>query len=700
MKRKIVITFILGLGLTLALVGLLESSSVTAAPAVVFTVTKLIDTADGTCDDDCSLREAIIAANNNPGADVISLTVAGTYELTITGTSEGQAATGDLDIRDDLTIVGQGPGATIIDANGIDRVLNTNNAGTVVISGVTIMGGAPPSGGGGGIYNSDTDLSLTHVAVVSNSAVLWGGAGGGIRLEGSNAALTMDENSILARNEAYGGGGLAVVDDAQVTLSAGRIVSNTVDTSGGGVTVIGASFTQTGAITISHNVASSQGGGVYVYSGSSAVLNGGLIISNTATNGAGVYVASGSARLNGGQIVGNAATDNGGGVYVHWSTATFTQSGDSTVARNTAVLGGGVYVYIGQATLSGGRIISNTAREYGGGLYIDSSSAILSGGQILSNTAGDRGGGVYLNTSNAAFTQTSGLIAYNVVTDTDLEDGGGGIFVSSGQVTLAGGQVLGNQASRGGGVHIRLGQVTMQEGQIIGNEARYGGGVYTGLVGWSAVIEGGQIISNTAKNGGGGLFVETGSTTVQNGLISGNQADDGGGVYSNGGMMTLINTTVSGNHADSSGGGVYNGGGTISLTHATVASNTSAGGYGIHLSAGSTLARNAIIAYNSIQNCNGTLGSHGHNLDSDGTCNLGASGDLVTDPQLAPLAYDRGTLVHAIGSGSPAHQAASCVTGIYKDQRGLVRFPPCDIGAYEYESVREETFLPLTLRNY
>ncbi len=37
--------------------------------ATTFPVTKTADTNDGTCDPDCSLREAIDAANTNPGAD-------------------------------------------------------------------------------------------------------------------------------------------------------------------------------------------------------------------------------------------------------------------------------------------------------------------------------------------------------------------------------------------------------------------------------------------------------------------------------------------------------------------------------------------------------------------------------------------------------------------------------------------------------
>ncbi len=45
------------------------------AQANTFTVTKTADTNDGVCDADCSLREAINAANNNPGQDTIAFSI-------------------------------------------------------------------------------------------------------------------------------------------------------------------------------------------------------------------------------------------------------------------------------------------------------------------------------------------------------------------------------------------------------------------------------------------------------------------------------------------------------------------------------------------------------------------------------------------------------------------------------------------------
>lgn len=73
--------------------------------------------------DGISLREAIIAANNTSGADVINLGT-GLYRLTLTGAGENSALTGDLDVTGELTINGAGANNTFIDGNGTDRVFD------------------------------------------------------------------------------------------------------------------------------------------------------------------------------------------------------------------------------------------------------------------------------------------------------------------------------------------------------------------------------------------------------------------------------------------------------------------------------------------------------------------------------------------------------------------------------------------------
>ncbi len=199
--------------------------------AASFTVTKTADTNDGVCDSDCSLREAISAANAAPGADTITVP-AGTYLLTLAnagGLNEDNNATGDLDVLDSVTIQGAGSGSTIIEAgtttsNGIDKVLALNPICTSVvnvnISGVTIRFGrnTQPSGApdfsftGGGVdwcgFGTGT-FTLSNSVISSNTNV--NGYGGGLNLDAASAytgtvsisGVTFDHNQT---NGATGGG--------------------------------------------------------------------------------------------------------------------------------------------------------------------------------------------------------------------------------------------------------------------------------------------------------------------------------------------------------------------------------------------------------------------------------------------------------------------------------------------------------------
>lgn len=90
---------------------------------------------DGVCSGDpgvsCTLRAAVEEANALAGDDEIELP-AGTYVLSLAGTGEEFAATGDLDVRENLTVRGAGAGVTILDGNDTDRVFDLI-AGTLVL---------------------------------------------------------------------------------------------------------------------------------------------------------------------------------------------------------------------------------------------------------------------------------------------------------------------------------------------------------------------------------------------------------------------------------------------------------------------------------------------------------------------------------------------------------------------------------------
>src|SRR5262245_53223774 len=107
-----------------------------------FSVSKLADSGPG------SLRQAIVDANKQTGADVINF--APGLHGTITLTSS------ELDITDDLTI--NGPGANVLTVSGDNnyRIFVLASHETASISGLTIANGNAGTGDGGGLENFGT----------------------------------------------------------------------------------------------------------------------------------------------------------------------------------------------------------------------------------------------------------------------------------------------------------------------------------------------------------------------------------------------------------------------------------------------------------------------------------------------------------------------------------------------------------------
>jgi CSLREA domain-containing protein len=124
------------------------------ATGASFTVDSTVDAVDaapgdGACADAtgaCTLRAAVQETNALPGPDTITLAFE-TYQLTIAGADEDLSATGDLDIRDDATIVGgvvvngTTEPATTIDAGRLDRVADIIGPTSVEMSGLIIRNG-------------------------------------------------------------------------------------------------------------------------------------------------------------------------------------------------------------------------------------------------------------------------------------------------------------------------------------------------------------------------------------------------------------------------------------------------------------------------------------------------------------------------------------------------------------------------------
>jgi hypothetical protein len=373
---------------------LLAGLTLTATPARAanFTLTTNWDAFPG--DGLCSLREAIIAANTDTavdacpagnGTDTITLPPGG-YILTVAGFNENAALTGDLDITEDLIIVGAGSASTWISANLIDRVFHVIGPSVVEISGVEVTLGEADRGGG--ILNHGT-LTLTDVSFTDNNA--------------------------------FGGVGIG-------------------NTSGGGLYNLGtATLTNT---AFNSNTATDGGGGLY--NSNIATVTNSTFTDNSAALGGGVYNSGGGTMtITSSTVGGNTATNSGGGV-VNEHTLTIT---GSTISDNIASSGGGIYnvsfASVSTLTVMNSTINGNVSNGDGGGIH-NSETATLTNSTLSGNSTNYDGGGI----SNSGTVNLHNVTITNNTADADADElgEGGGVFVTAaGTLTLGNTIIAGNQ---------------------------------------------------------------------------------------------------------------------------------------------------------------------------------------------------------------------------------------------------------------
>ena len=284
------------------------------AEAANFTVNSLNDPGSGTCDaTECTLREAIDAANANPDADVVTFASGLSGSITLTA--------GDIEITSDVEV--QGPGADQLSVNGnaTSRIFDIDGAGNQVsLSGLTVTNGREDFDGGA-IVNDDADLTLINM-VISNSV---SGEDGGA-IDSDDGSLIV-ERSVITGNEAAGSGGGIAAYDQSLSISASTVSDNdAVNGDGGGLyfsnTEADTAFTMTSS-TLYGNSAGDRGGG-----------------------GVTIFGASAASSIANSTISGNEAADRGGGVYFYSSADAPMAIRNSTIVDNEAVrTGGGVYRY-------------------------------------------------------------------------------------------------------------------------------------------------------------------------------------------------------------------------------------------------------------------------------------------------------------------------------------------------------------------
>ena len=242
----------------------------------------------------CSLREAIINALNQDESGSSDCEVARTVrfdESLIGGTIElngTQLPTVGEDLYIEGPVSGDPTGLTV-NAMGLSRIFDMNNAADFSISDMTLTGGLTTGAGehggavrlvegsvavfervrlvsnvaenasGGAIYSHDSTLTVTDSEFIGNQVLAATGRGGAIDAHLRQVYL---QGSTLADNHSEGNGGGINLDRSELRMANSTLSGNSSHGSGGAINMDRSTATLIHT-TVAYNSASSGGSGIY-----------------------------------------------------------------------------------------------------------------------------------------------------------------------------------------------------------------------------------------------------------------------------------------------------------------------------------------------------------------------------------------------------------------------------------------------------
>jgi hypothetical protein len=297
-----------------------------------FTVTNSEDSGSG------SLRQAILDANSNPGADLI------TFDSSLSGEIINLTS-GQLEITDDLTIEGLGEDELTIDGDGNTPVLQVDDGDATNFIEVTLSG-LTVGGSNSGIFNNE-NLTLSNSTISGNSSLESAGGiinygtltlnnstvsdnfseysvGGGIK---NNGIATLNNSTVSYNYGGFGGGGIN--NYGTLTLANSSVSGNSSSSYGG----IGGGISNLGTLTLTNSTISSNyaafGGGIS--NSGLATFTNSTISSNSAYEYGGIANIYGTVSLNNSTVSGNSSSNNDNGGIYNQASLTLT---NSIVANN------------------------------------------------------------------------------------------------------------------------------------------------------------------------------------------------------------------------------------------------------------------------------------------------------------------------------------------------------------------------------
>jgi predicted outer membrane repeat protein len=331
-----------------------------AGAATTYTVTNTLDSGAG------SLRQAVDDANNNAGADIIVFDASAAGTITLT--------TGEIAIRDAVSITGLGAVNSIISGNNNSRIFYIYDRAaslTVSISGLTMTDGSTGDAGGA-ILSNGNDLTLSSVVITGNEAEYRGGGVYFNDSEGRNPSFTIIDSEISDNTAGNDGGGFSFYNAVEVTITNTVVSGNSSDQQGGGAYLYNVDDVSIASSTFDQNTAVRTGGGLNIYEVGDVTITNTVVSGNTAGKGGGAFFYNvGNVSIDSSTFDQNTSVEAGGGIDATQSDS-FTMT-NSTVSGNQASDGAGLSLYLsGEVLIANSTIANNVADSNngdGGALY-------------------------------------------------------------------------------------------------------------------------------------------------------------------------------------------------------------------------------------------------------------------------------------------------------------------------------------------
>lgn len=691
----------------LCLSGVAVFAPVPAARAgTLITVTTTTDELN--TDGDCSLREAVAAANYDVaidacpagnGGDTIDIP-AGTYTLAATQPGPGNTGTNPLQLIGTVTVRGAGAGVTRIEGDSWTALF---------------------------VVPTPTYALICDSANDSVRRYRLDGSFYGTTVTAGSGGLNMPMAAVVDNQDLYVAGFLSGID--RYDLVTGAHEADLVGTTVNGHVFAPSDFLLSGGQIWATSYQPGADGGIYWFNQAS-----GFYLSRPITNGSGGLSIPNSVLLE---------PDND--VLVVDPT-------NSNVKRYSSA---GTYEAVAITTASGGL---NLPRGF------TADFSVVPNRLYLTSEANDKV--VYYAWDGAAWDYQSDIVASGsggLDQPTDVVVGPDGMLyvISAGtdqvlRFDARTGYPLGDLVTADGGLSapscltfaplsdspsVVIGDLTLAHSRL----AAITTAANTNVTVERAVIEGAFETLGAIYNRGTLFVTQTlfqdnqasavtnvgGSATLRDSTVTGGhsqQTTHGAGLTNDAGTLIVIDSTVSGNFSNGTGIVRNINGGTTILNFVTVTANTLPGGVGnngVVNVAGDLLVGNSILAGNVGStfgiDCYGTLSSLGYNVIGNNqactivpfaTDQIGTPGAPI-DPLLGPLGDHGGwTPTHLPLPGSPAIDHGQTAPGGFLsfhcdgfDQRGVSRpfdgdvvaGALCDVGAAEY--VVYTTLMPVVIRD-